>query len=98
MLQYHNDIGFSEGRIHEILYFLEIIPILIVSWFSTLEMCDSVTPFIKGTSIPYRYLIRYLSHADTQSSTGEEIEFSRLATEPSEMSSLTAFTKKSATD
>ncbi|XP_047493046.1 protein wntless-like isoform X1 [Penaeus chinensis] len=35
---------------------------------------------------------------DTQSSTGEEIEFSRLATEPSEMSSLTAFTKKSATD
>lgn len=35
MLQYHNDIGFSEGRIHEILYFLEIIPILIVSWFST---------------------------------------------------------------
>ncbi|XP_042890065.1 protein wntless-like [Penaeus japonicus] len=35
---------------------------------------------------------------DTQSSTGEEIEFSRLATEPSEMSSLTAFTKKAATD
>ncbi|XP_064087800.1 protein wntless-like [Macrobrachium nipponense] len=35
---------------------------------------------------------------DTQSSTGEEIEFSRLATEPSEMSSLTAFAKKTATE
>ncbi|KAK8746066.1 hypothetical protein OTU49_017247 [Cherax quadricarinatus] len=33
---------------------------------------------------------------DTQSSTGEEIEFSRLATEPSEMSSITAFAKKTA--
>ncbi|XP_045138085.1 protein wntless-like isoform X2 [Portunus trituberculatus] len=35
---------------------------------------------------------------DTQSSTGEEIEFSRLATEPSEMSSITAFAKKTAAD
>lgn len=35
---------------------------------------------------------------DTVSSTGEEIEFSRLSTEPSEMSSLTAFVKKTATE
>ncbi|CAL4066570.1 unnamed protein product, partial [Meganyctiphanes norvegica] len=35
---------------------------------------------------------------DTVSSTGEEIEFSRLSTEPSEMSSLTAFAKKTATE
>ncbi|XP_042243219.1 protein wntless-like isoform X2 [Homarus americanus] len=35
---------------------------------------------------------------DTQSSTGEEIEFSRLATEPSEMSAITAFVKKAATE
>ncbi|XP_071547630.1 protein wntless isoform X2 [Panulirus ornatus] len=35
---------------------------------------------------------------DTQSSTGEEIEFSRLATEPSEMSSITAFAKKTAVE
>ncbi|KAK7070762.1 B9 domain-containing protein 1 [Halocaridina rubra] len=41
---------------------------------------------------------RWPKDQNTQSSTGEEIEFSRLATEPSEMSSLTAFTKKAATE
>nr|XP_045599833.1 protein wntless-like isoform X3 [Procambarus clarkii] len=37
-------------------------------------------------------------NCDTQSSTGEEIEFSRLATDPSEMSSIMAFVKKAATE
>ncbi|MPC23350.1 Protein wntless [Portunus trituberculatus] len=41
---------------------------------------------------------RWPKDQDTQSSTGEEIEFSRLATEPSEMSSITAFAKKTAAD
>ena len=36
--------------------------------------------------------------SDTQSSTGEEIDFNRMATEPSEMSSLTAFAKKASAD
>lgn len=41
---------------------------------------------------------RWPKDTDTQSSTGEEIEFSRLATEPSEMSSITAFVSKAAAD
>ena len=36
--------------------------------------------------------------SDNQSSTGEEIEFSRLVSDSSEMSSLTALAKKTATD
>ncbi|KAK4316507.1 hypothetical protein Pmani_012363 [Petrolisthes manimaculis] len=41
---------------------------------------------------------RWPKDQDTQSSTGEEIEFSRLATEPSEMSSITGYVTKAATD
>lgn len=41
---------------------------------------------------------RWPKDQDTQSSTGEEIEFSRLATEPTEMSSITAFAQKAASD